>query len=170
MIILEAISVALITVGLPLLFKLLEARAVKREKTYQELIQRITENDARDRELLHEISNINRDYANQFQHIRDDLTEHKKTIRMLAQGVARIQLFDKNLDVYSRLDAGIEYMRYAGNGKAKNELLDLANNNPDAWDTVCRNNEALKNLNSNYFEDSMSDINKLLDHKQKVLK
>jgi len=111
------------------------------------------------------LNNIVGKFDNMAASINNILKEQKRQ----SKDILRLQIFDKNLDDYSRLEAGIDYMRLGGNSKAKTQILELAKDNPEAWDAVCRNNEDIQELNPNYFEDSVNDINRLLGYKQKLL-
>jgi len=97
--------------------------------------------------------------------IFNDLEKIRSSIKIFSLHMYRSQLNDNTLDIYTRLEAGVFYMKNGGNGKGKAKTLELAKDNPEAWDTICRNHKDVMKLPDNFFEDSIRDINKLLDYK-----
>ena len=101
--------------------------------------------------------------------IKSEVHQLRNEMKQNNKAVLRLQIFDDSLDDYSRLEAGIEYFKLGGNGKGKAKILEIATNNPEAWDVICRNSKIIHEFVPNYFEDSVNDINRLLDYKQRHL-
>jgi len=104
-----------------------------------------------------------------FSGLTNQIKDFGKTIRYLRIAVLRLELFDDKLDVYSRMEAGLNYLKLGGNGKGKNKTMELAAENPDAWDTVMRNTDTIDE-DPDYFSNSVKDINKLIEYKQRQLR
>jgi septal ring factor EnvC (AmiA/AmiB activator) len=88
----------------------------------------------------------------QFEKLIVDLNENKKDL-------ARLQVWDDRLDIWTRLDAGIAYLKAGGNHKTKQLIQRLAVENHEAWESVV-NNSTEYYQHPTYFDESISWINK----------
>ena len=111
-------------------------------------------------------SRISKKDVESFRNFSSDI---RKEMLQQSKNILRLQIFDENADDYSRLEAGIEYMRLGGNHKAKNKIFEIAKNNPEAWDVVYRNNIHPEEIDSDFFKNSINSVNKLINYKQNVL-
>jgi hypothetical protein len=84
-----------------------------------------------------------------------DLIESQEKYRL---SVLRLNVWDEKLDIWSRLEAGIEYLKLGGNHKTKDKLKLLALNNQEAWNTVLHNDPEI--IDPDYLENCIRDINR----------
>jgi hypothetical protein len=162
----EFIIVIAVVVGFIIFLKVLLPRMIKKSesKIHNELISF--------QDLVVEVKQIVENYDNRFEKLEETSTVRLKlvddlqtSINNLSEGqrrnrlsILRLNVWDEKLDIWSRLEAGIEYLKLGGNHKTKDKLKELALHNPDAWNTILHNSPDV--VDPNYLENSIKDINR----------
>jgi hypothetical protein len=162
----EFIIVIAVVVGFIIFLKVLLPKMIKISETkmHNELMTF--------QDLVVEVKQIVENYDNRFENLENSSRERLKfaddvqtSINNLMEGqrknrlsILRLNVWDEKLDIWSRLEAGVEYLKLGGNHKTKDKLKELALHNPDTWNIVLHNNPDI--VDPDYLENSIKDINR----------
>jgi hypothetical protein len=93
--------------------------------------------------------------------IQINLDEFKKEQLNQSRNILRMAIFDESQDIYSRLEAGCNYIKRGGNNKAREKFIELGIHNPEAFDRVINKQEEY-HQDPEYFKNTVYQINNLI--------
>jgi len=117
--------------------------------------ERLEENIARNTIHLKEIAVESTTTLERLQEIKE---EYKEDYSNINKNVLRLMVSDKSLDIYSKIKAGLDYIRMGGNNTTRDALMKLAIKNPDAWNSVLNQTKEYHESQA-YFNDTVNRIN-----------